>query len=76
MLIIGKTKANDPAGSLKRWRILHVFPIANIQSQKLITQKEVGFLPVENELNLEKYPDTANSLRGRMVISRMCLVNS
>ena len=28
-----------------------------------------------NELNLEKYSDTANSLRGRIVISRMCLVN-
>ena len=28
-----------------------------------------------NELNLEKYSDTANSLRGRIVISRMCLIN-
>ena len=28
-----------------------------------------------NELNLEKYSDTTNSLRGRIVISRMCLVN-
>jgi len=28
-----------------------------------------------NELNLEKYSDTVNSLRGRIVISRMCLVN-
>ena len=29
-----------------------------------------------NELNLEKYSDTANSLRGRIVVSRMCLINS
>ena len=29
-----------------------------------------------NELNLEKYSDTTNSLRGRIVVSRMCLVNS
>lgn len=28
-----------------------------------------------NELNLEKYSDSTNSLRGRIVISRMCLVN-
>jgi len=28
-----------------------------------------------NEVNLEKYSDTTNSLRGRIVISRMCLVN-
>jgi len=28
-----------------------------------------------NELNLEKYSDTTNSLHGRIVISRMCLVN-
>ena len=27
------------------------------------------------ELNLEKYSDSTNSLRGRIVISRMCLVN-
>jgi len=75
--------------------------IANIQSQKSVTQKEARFLAVEleidgqwldivqflyllqqqpnfyfiNELNLEKYTDAANSLRGRIVISRMCLVN-
>jgi len=28
-----------------------------------------------NELNLEKYSDTTNSLRGRIVVSRMCLVS-
>jgi len=28
-----------------------------------------------NEVNLEKYSDTTSSLRGRIVISRMCLVN-
>ena len=28
-----------------------------------------------NEINLEKYSGTVNSLRGRIVISRMCLVN-
>lgn len=28
-----------------------------------------------NELNLEKYSDTANTLRGRIVVSRMSLVN-
>ena len=28
-----------------------------------------------NELNLEKYSDMTSSLRGRIVISRMCLVN-
>ena len=28
-----------------------------------------------NDLNLEKYSDTTDSLRGRIVISRMCLVN-
>jgi len=28
-----------------------------------------------NELNLEKYSDATNSLRGRIVVSRMCLVN-
>jgi len=28
-----------------------------------------------NELNLEKYSDTTDSLRGRIVISRMCLIN-
>jgi Tfp pilus assembly protein PilO len=27
-----------------------------------------------NELNLEKYSDTTDSLRGRIVVSRMCLV--
>ncbi len=27
------------------------------------------------ELNLEKYSDSTNSLRGRIVISRVCLVN-
>ena len=28
-----------------------------------------------NELNLEKYSDMTNSLRGRIVVSRMCLVS-
>lgn len=28
-----------------------------------------------NELNLEKYSGSVNSLRGRIVISRMCLIN-
>ena len=28
-----------------------------------------------NELNLEKYSGTASSLRGRIVVSRMCLIN-
>jgi len=28
-----------------------------------------------NELNLEKYSGTVSSLRGRIVVSRMCLVN-
>jgi len=28
-----------------------------------------------DELNLEKYSDTTSSLRGRIVISRMYLVN-
>lgn len=29
-----------------------------------------------NELNLEKYSDSSSALRGRIVVSRMCLVNS
>ena len=39
-----------------------------------ILQQEPNFYFI-NELNLEKYSDMTNSLRGRIVISRMCLVN-
>ena len=28
-----------------------------------------------NDLNLEKYSDSTDSLRGRVIISRMCLIN-
>jgi len=28
-----------------------------------------------NELDLNKYSDTTNSLRGRIIVSRMCLIN-
>lgn len=37
-------------------------------------QKQPNFYFI-NELNLEKYSDTANSLRGRIVLSRMYLTN-
>jgi Tfp pilus assembly protein PilO len=40
-----------------------------------LLQKQPNFYFI-NELNLEKYSDTANSLRGRIVISRMYLANT
>ena len=39
-----------------------------------LLQKQPNFFFI-NELNLEKYSGTINSLRGRIVISRMCIVS-
>ncbi len=39
-----------------------------------LLQRQPNFYFI-NELNLEKYSGAINSLRGRIVISRMCLVN-
>jgi Tfp pilus assembly protein PilO len=38
-----------------------------------VLQQQPNFYFI-NELNLEKYSDAVNSLRGRIVVSRMCLV--
>jgi Tfp pilus assembly protein PilO len=43
--------------------------------QFLYTLQQQPNLYFINELNLEKYSDSSNSLRGRVVISRMCLIN-
>ena len=39
-----------------------------------LLQKQPNFYFI-NELNLEKYSGVSSSLRGRIVVSRMCLVN-
>jgi type II secretory pathway component PulM len=39
-----------------------------------VLQQQPNFYFI-NEVNLEKYSGTTNALRGRIVISRMCLIN-